>query len=311
MTVTDEVLAPQSRPAPAQSPPRRLNKHLAGWIFVAPLAIGIAVFNVYPILFSLYTSFTSWNGFGVHSFIGVDNFTRMVHDDIFLKTLRNTIYYSAVTIPLTILVALLLALLCNTERLPIRGFFRTAYFTPFVTNVVAISLVWFQLYAPDTGVINRLLAIFGITGQSWLTDSAWAMPAVIVVATWHGVGYPMLILLSGLQGIPKGLYEAAAVDGASRWSRLIRITLPLLSPSLFFVIITQVIATFQVFGIIFVMTQGGPANGTNVFIYNLYQNGFVFGKFGYASALAWVLFIVIMIITLIQLKLQKRWVFYG
>jgi multiple sugar transport system permease protein len=278
---------------------------------VAPLTIGIAVFELYPIILSAYTSFTSWNGFGQRTFIGLQNYVQISTDDLFWQTLRNTGYFAAVSIPLTVIVAFFLALLCNNGKLPARGFFRTAYFTPFVTNVVAIGLIWQQLFSPQDGLINGFLKLFGIVGPSWLTSSTWAMPAVIFVGTWHVIGYPMLILLSGLQGIPKNLYEAAEVDGASAWRRLWSITVPLISPSLFFVLITQVIASFQIFGLIFVMTQGGPANATNVYIYNLYQTGFVLGKFGYASALAWILFIIIVAITAVQLKLQKRWVFYG
>ena len=150
----------------------------------------------------------------------------------------------------------------------------------------------------------------GIDGPAWLTSLTWAMPAVIVVGVWQSVGYPMLILLAGLQGIPESLYEAAKLDGAGSWQRFRRVTLPLLTPSIFFLLITQFISSFQVFGLIYVMTQGGPANATNVYIYYLYQNAFAFGRLGYASAMAWVLFLIIAVITLIQWKMQKRWVFY-
>jgi multiple sugar transport system permease protein len=154
------------------------------------------------------------------------------------------------------------------------------------------------------------LRLFGIAGPAWLTDLTWAMPAVILVSVWQGVGYPMIILLAGLQGIPEDYYDAAKVDGASIWRRFRDITLPLLTPTLFFLLITQFIASFQVFGIIYVMTRGGPANATSVYIYNLYQNAFAFGKLGYASAMAWILFVLIASFTFIQWKLQRRWVFY-
>jgi multiple sugar transport system permease protein len=176
---------------------------------------------------------------------------------------------------------------------------------------VAVSLVWFWFYSPTQGVINGVLSTVGIDGPEWLTSSTWAMPAVIIVSVWQGVGYPMIILLGGLNGIPTSLTEAATVDGASWLRRLRSVTLPLLTPQLFFLTITQTIASFQVFGLVFVMTGGGPANTTTVFIYYLYQNAFAFGRLGYASALAMVLFVVVMLITLVQWRLQKRWVFYG
>lgn len=298
-------------PSKGRSRRGRVRASIPGWLFVVPLIIGVCVFNLYPMLLSLYTSFTDWNGFGTHTFVGIQQYLNIGKDNLFWQSARNTVYFSAGSIPLTVVIAFALALMCNNGRLRGRGIFRTLYFTPFVTNVVAISLVWFQLYTPNGGVVNRFLAIFGITGPSWLTSSTWAMPAVILVAVWHGVGYPMLILLGGLQGIPTVLYEAAQIDRASAWTRLWRITLPLVTPSLFFVIVTQIIVSFQIFGIIFVLTKGGPANATSVYIYNLYQSAFVLGNFGYSAALAWVLFVVILCLTLFQWRLQKKWVFYG
>jgi multiple sugar transport system permease protein len=205
--------------------------------------------------------------------------------------------------------AMVLALLCNRSM---RGvyWYRTAFFAPNVTSTVAISLVWFWLYAPDVGLINWGLSQMGIEGPAWLSSVTWAMPAVIVVGVWQHVGYPMMILLAGLQGVPESLYEAAKLDGATATQRFRHVTLPLLSPSIFFLLITQFIASFQVFGLIYVMTGGGPANATNVYIHYLYQNAFSFGRLGYASAMAWVLFALIGLITLIQWRLQKRWVFY-
>jgi multiple sugar transport system permease protein len=207
------------------------------------------------------------------------------------------------------LLALGLAVLCN-QKLPLTTFFRTAFFIPYVSNVVAVAIVWFWVFKPDNGILNSFLRLFGIAGPAWLTDLTWAMPAVILVSVWQGVGYPMVILLAGLQGIPEDYYDAAKVDGASIWRRFRDITLPLLTPTLFFLLITQFIASFQVFGIIYVMTRGGPANATSVYIYYLYQNAFAFGKLGYASAMAWILFVLIAAFTFIQWKLQKRWVFY-
>jgi multiple sugar transport system permease protein len=201
-------------------------------------------------------------------------------------------------------------LLCNRPS-PGIALFRTAYFIPSVSSVVAVSVVWFWIYQPQNGVLNGLLAQIGIEGPAWLSSTTWAMPAVILVSVWQGIGYPMVILLAGLQAIPPNLYEAARIDGASSVNQFWKITIPLLTPTLFFLLITQFITSFQVFGIIFVMTQGGPANATSVYIYYLYQNAFAFGRMGYASAMAWILFAMIATFTFVQWKLQKRWVFYG
>lgn len=288
----------------------RLQEHFFGWLFILPVVIGVFSFQFYPILVSIYASLTNWTGLNNPSFVGIDNYTRLVTEDRFFRlTLRNTAYYTLGSIPLSMSLALVLALLCNRSMRMVY-WYRTAFFAPNVTSTVAISLVWFWLYAPDVGLINWVLSLVGIEGPAWLTSLTWAMPAVIVVGVWQHVGYPMLILLAGLQGIPESLYEAAKLDGAGALARFRRITLPLLTPSLFFLLITQFISSFQVFGLIYVMTQGGPANATNVYIHYLYQNAFAFGRLGYASAMAWVLFVIIGLITLVQWQLQKRWVFY-
>lgn len=288
----------------------RLQEHFFGWLFILPVVIGVFSFQFYPILVSIYASLTNWTGLNNPSFVGIDNYTRLVTEDRFFRlTLRNTAYYTLGSIPLSMSLALVLALLCNRSMRMVY-WYRTAFFAPNVTSTVAISLVWFWLYAPDVGLINWVLSLVGIEGPAWLTSLTWAMPAVIVVGVWQHVGYPMLILLAGLQGIPESLYEAAKLDGAGALARFRRITLPLLTPSLFFLLITQFISSFQVFGLIYVMTQGGPANATNVYIHYLYQNAFAFGRLGYASAMAWVLFVIMGLITLVQWQLQKRWVFY-
>lgn len=289
----------------------RLQEHVFGWLFIMPVVIGVCLFQFYPILVSIYASMTNWTGLNDPSFIGADNYTRLLTaDKFFTITLRNTIYYTLGSIPLSISLALVLALLCNRSMRMVY-WYRTAFFAPNVTSTVAISLVWFWLYAPDVGLFNWVLSLFGIQGPSWLSSLTWAMPSVILVGVWQSVGYPMLILLAGLQGVPESLYEAAKLDGAGAFARFRFVTLPLLTPSIFFLLITQFIGSFQVFGLIYVMTQGGPANATNVYIYYLYQNAFAFGRLGYASAMAWVLFLIIALITLVQWKMQKRWVFYD
>lgn len=293
--------------------PRRVKwrRHIEGWLFIGPVILGIAAFQLVPILVSVYASFTDWDGLNSPELVGLENYRQLIADDPdFRENIKNTLYFVAGHIPITITVALGLALLCNSK---LRGIalFRTAYFMPAVSNVVAVSVVWFWFYHPQDGVLNGLLSTIGIDGPAWLSDLKWAMPAVILVSVWQGVGYPMVILLAGLQAIPDSLYDAAKVDGSHAGQRFRDITIPLLTPSLFFLLITQFITSFQVFGIIFVMTQGGPANATSVYIYYLYENAFSFGRMGYASAMAWLLFAVIALVTFVQWRLQRRWVFYG
>lgn len=290
---------------------RRLRHNLQGWLFIGPLILGILGFQFFPIVVSLLASFTDWTGLTRPDFVGFGNYVTLItQDPFFAVTLKNTVVFTFATIPLTLGLALALSVLCN-QRIKGIAVFRTAYFVPYITNVVAISLVWFWFYQPRDGVLDGLLSVVGVTGPAWLTDVHWALPAVILVSVWQGVGYPMVILLAGLQGIPSTFQEAATIDGASAWQRFWRVTMPLLTPTLFFLTITQFISSFQVFGIIFVMTQGGPANATNVYIYYLYQNAFSFSKMGYASAMAWILFAIIAAITLLQWRLQRWWVFYG
>ncbi len=300
-----------SRPLPPKRKPIKWKRHVEGWLFIGPVILGIALFQLVPILVSAYASLTKWDGLRSPEFVGLQNYEKMLTDDPFFRqTMRNTLYFVAGHIPLTIAIALGLALLCDHKMRGV-ALFRTAYFVPAVSNVVAVSVVWFWFFQPQDGVLNAMLSVIGIDGPAWLSDIRWAMPAVIMVSVWQGVGYPMVILLAGLQGIPEIYYEAAKIDGATSGQRFRHITLPLLTPALFFVLVTQFISSFQVFGIIFVMTQGGPANATSVYIYYLYQNAFSFGRMGYASAMAWFLFAFIGLITFIQWKLQKRWVFYG
>lgn len=288
----------------------RLRAAVTGWLFIAPVMIGIVAFQLGPIVISLFASFTDWDGLTAARFSGVSNYTNMVKDPLFDQSLWHTVVFVVATIPLTVVIALVLAVLLESRGLKGKAFFRIAYFTPYVTSSVAIGLVWFQLYAPQ-GILNDGLSKVGVAGPAWLSSTTWAMPAVIVVAVWQGIGYPMVILLAGLQAIPSSLYEAARIDRASSWRQFWSITLPLLTPQLFFVVVTQFISSFQIFAIIFVMTKGGPGTSTNVLIYYLYQNAFTFGRLGYASAMAWFLFLVIGVVTFVQWRLQKRWVFYG
>ncbi len=259
---------------------RRLRQNIEGWLFILPVMIGVVAFYVVPLVVSFYTSFTNSDGLTQPQWVGLFNYQRLfTRDQFFRRSVLNTILYVCGHIPLTIGLALGLALLCN-RKMPGVTWFRTAYFIPVVTNVVAVSLVWNYFFSPRGGVMNWGLSLVGIGGPSWLTDGHWALPAVIIVSVWFGVGFPMIILLAGLQGIPEMYYEAAKIDGASAWGRFRFITMPLLTPALFFLSITQFISSFQVFGIIYVLTGGGPARATSVYIYYLYQNAFQDSRLG-------------------------------
>ncbi len=306
--------SPPGRRAAEPSPAKRRRRRrqiLEGYLFVAPIALGILLFQGAPIVVSVYTSFTQWDGIGPARFIGLENFKELLSgaDPIFTTVLRNTLIFTVASVPLTIALAIPLAMICN---LKFRGsaFFRTAFFTPYVMNAVAIGFVWFYLYSPS-GILNSVLGTVGIHGPAWLADSKWVIIALVIVSVWQGVGYPMVILLAGLQAIPETLYETAKLDGAKALARTRLITLPLLSPQIFFVLIAQFIASFQVFGLIYVMTRGGPGYSSSVYIYYLWQSAFSLGRMGYAAAMAWLVVVIIAAVTWVQWRLQKRWVFYG
>jgi multiple sugar transport system permease protein len=220
------------------------------------------------------------------------------------------LFYVVGLVPLNIVLSVGLALWLNSK---LRGlpFYRVGYFLPVVTVTVAVALIWKWMYAPGTGLINIALNGFGLPAPNWLGDPHWSMPGLIIMSVWKGFGYNMVVFLAGLQGIPVQLYEAATIDGANGWQRFWRITLPLLSPAIFFGVVMTVISSFQVFDQAYIMTAGGPANSTNTIVMYIYQNGFQFFKMGYASAIAWVLFAAIFVFTVLQMKLQSRWVNYD
>jgi len=292
---------------------RRLRRlHDLPWaiLFLAPSFIGFAVFTLIPVVASLAFSFVDWNLIHSPKYVGLANYREALNDPIFWKVMRNTAYYTAGSVPLGIALSLGLAVLLNRK---LRGveFLRTLYFLPVVSSTVAVSLVWKWLYEPNFGLINYALSLVGISPIGWLTSTTWAMPAVILLSVWKGLGHSMVIFLAGLQGIPRQLYEAAEIDGASRWRQFWDITRPLLSPTTFFVLVISIIGSMQVFSQVFVMTNGGPANSTSTIVYYIYQKGFNEFRMGYASTLSWLLFAVIFAFTLIQLRLQRNWVSYD
>jgi len=282
---------------------------LQGYGFLMPSFLLLLVFIFTPLFFSLYLSFHQWNVVSADKpFVGFENFQTLLYDRQFWNALKNTAVYS-LHVPAGMAVSLLVALMMNQK---IRGvnFLRTLFFLPSVSSFVAIALVWQWMYHPQFGLANYLLSLLGLPTLSWLRDPATALISIMLMSIWMSLGYQMVIFLAGLQGIPQELYEAARTDGANAWQRFWKITLPLLMPTTFFILVTSLIGSFQVFASIYVMTEGGPLHSTDVVVYHIYQNAWEYLKMGYASAMAWVLFIIVMIATWLQFKLIGKNVDY-
>jgi multiple sugar transport system permease protein len=289
---------------------------VAAFLFLLPNILGFIIFTAGPVLASLVISLVSWNLLNPPVWLGLENFINLVTDHDFWYSVWATLYYTLGSVPLGVVISLLLAVALNQKIRGI-GIYRTIYFIPVVSSMIAVSLMWRWMYNPTAGILNYILSqIFDffhlrITPPDWLQSTTWAMPAIIIMSVWKGLGYNMVIYLAGLQGIPTSLYEAAMIDGASSLNRFFRITLPLLTPTTFFVLIMSFISSFQIFDQAYIMTQGGPARATVTTVYYIYQNGFQWYRMGYASAVAWVLFAGIMLLTLLQWRFQDRWVFYA
>lgn len=286
----------------------RAQRNMA-WLFLLPNFIGFLVFIVYPVLKSFIISFYNWDGLTEKKFVGLQNYIQLLSDETFKISFANNIHYTVVTVPLSIILGILIAMLMNV-KLPGIKIIRTIYFLPQVTSMVAIGIVWTTILA-NYGPINQALMGLGMENPpQWLSSTKWALISVEVVSIWRSMGYNAIILLAGIQGINAELYEAAKIDGANSWKRFRHITLPMLSPTIFFCTVMAVIGSFQVFDTIMAMTQGGPGRATNVLTYYIYSRAFVNFKFGYASSIAYVLFVIILAITLIQFIGQKKWVNY-
>ncbi len=289
---------------------RTIRENLVAYSFILPNLIGFAIFTLIPMGFSLVLAFLHWDGANVISWAGLDNFKRLWTDDTFRIALTNTFYYVAGTVPLTMAASLGLALLLN-QPLKGRNFFRTTFFFPYVASLVAVAVVWNMLFHPAVGPVNQLLMSLGVENPPrWSASVDWAMPTVIMASIWKGMGYYMIIYLAALQGIPVSLYEAAEIDGASAWQRFRYVTLPMLTPATFFVSIMLTIASFKVFDLILVMTGGGPGRATNVLVIHTYNTAFREFRFGYSSAIAMVLFVIVLVITIVQFRMERRWVTY-
>ncbi len=279
-----------------------------GYLFITPMVVGFLAFILVPIIAALVMSFTDYSLLGSSSFVGWDNYNRAFSEDpVFWKTVGNTLYFSAGLIPMNLILALSLALLLNRQIRGI-GLFRTAIFTPVVTSIVVWSIVWKYIFATEGGMVNQFLKMFGVKGPAWFYDLDLVMPIVIVVSVLKNVGLNMVIFLAALQDVPQMYQEAARIDGASKWKTFTHITFPMISPAVFLALILTLIGSLKVFGQVYVLTGGGPGTSTYVLVFYIYQQAFTLFRFGYASAIAFILFFIILIITLLQWNIRKRWV---
>jgi ABC-type sugar transport system permease subunit len=305
-------VAGTAQPGPGKVPWKdREHEGLAAGLFLLPNLIGFLIFTAIPVGAAFVLAFYNYDLLLGASWAGLENFRELFTvDRVFRAALFNTVYFTAVSVPLSVVLGLAIAILVNQA---LRGvvIFRSIFLLPYVTVTVALSLVWKWLYLPDIGLINSALGAVGIVGPAWLTSQTWAMPALILMSVWKGFGYNMVIFLAGLQGIPDHLYDAAKVDGATAWRRFLNVTLPLLSPTTFFVVVISVISSFQVFDQALIMTNGGPGTATTTLVLYIYQKGFQSFDMGYAAAVALVLFAVIFVFTVVQFLFQRRWVTYD
>ena len=280
------------------------NQSLAGWLFILPAFIGTIIFIVIPVICSFGLSFAKWDLLNPIEFVGFANYLELLSDKLFFKILVNTFVFALSTSILGVIIPLVLAAILNRK---IRGseFYKTAYFLPFITPMIVIGIIWEWIFDPNIGLLNQFLHLH----INWLYDTNFAMPALIMVSVWKLIGYNMVIFLSALSGISQSLFEAAKIDGADAFQTFKNVTIPLLSPTIFFVVIITAISSFQIFDLIYLMTQGGPLDSTNVIVYAIYKNAFEYFNIGKASAMAYVLFVIILILTLIQWNLRKKLVY--
>lgn len=302
-----EKQATRARASRRRFPVRRT---LVGLAFCAPAIIGFLAFSAYPVFASLYYSFTDFNGIADPFWVGLDNYALLLRDDpVFWHSLGNTLFYVGLSLPLGIVVAFCLAALLN---LPLRGVavLRALFFLPSIVPLVATAMIFLLIFNPQFGLINTALALVGIVGPGWLSDPTWAKPSLVLMSLWN-IGNTVLIFLAGLQDVPTSLYEAAEIDGASAARRFRSITIPLMAPYLLFAVITGLIGGFQYFTQVQIMTEGGPADSTRMYSLYLYDNAFIFHKLGYASAMAWLLFMLVAVISFVIFRTSARRVYYG
>ncbi|WP_432806316.1 carbohydrate ABC transporter permease [Lederbergia citrisecunda] len=280
-----------------------------GIILALPAILGFLIFTLGPMVASLFFSLTDWKIGGEFTFIGLENYKTMITEDpLFKKSLGATLYYSLGSVPLVIIVAFIVSLLLN-QKVKGLSIFRTIYYLPVIVPSIASTMLWLWIFNPDFGLFNSMLKMMGMPGLQWIYDERTAVPSLILMSTW-GIGNSAVIFLAGLQGIPTHLFEAVDIDGGNAFHKLLYVTIPSMTPTIFFNLIMSLIGTLQVFNEAYIMTNGGPNNSTLFYVYYLFRTAFQETKMGYASALAWVLFLIIMLLTLIVFKSSKSWVYY-
>ncbi len=294
------------------APLRGMRRHDTFWfyLFASPWILGFLIFSLGPMVASLVLSLTNYSVLMPTRFLGPQNYFAMAQDDLLRISIVNTTYYALLAVPVGEIVALILAIMLNSRKLRGRSFLRAAFYVPSIMPIVALSILWIWLLQPRFGLVNTFIGLFGVRGPNWLGDPDWSKLGLILMSLL-GVGANMVILLAALQDVPAHLYEAAMLDGANGWSKFWHVTLPMISPAIFFTLIIGFINSFQVFTQSYVMTGGGPADSTLFYVLHLYRNAFEQFKMGYSSAMAWLLFLVIVGLTFIQFKLSSRWVYYG
>ncbi len=308
MTTTVASLPPSRR----KLSPRTVRQNLLGYLWISPWLLGFLFFTFRPMLASLGFSFTNYRIINDARWIGLENYRyAFMDDELFWSSLAITFYYMIVSVPLGLLGSLLLALLLN-QRLRGETWYRTFFFLPSLTPLVAAAILWIWILHPEVGLLNYLLSLVGIDGPPWLGSSRWAMPSIILITLWTSIGGGrMIIFLAGLQGVPQELYEAAVIDGAGEWAKFRYITIPMISPAIFFNLVLGIIAALQVFTTAYVTTRGGPGRATWFFALHIYTNAFEYFDMGYASTLALVLFVILLGFTILQMRLSDKWVYYA
>lgn len=278
--------------------------HRTGWLMVAPALAHATIWIAVPVLATLVLSFTDYRVLSAPRWIGLDNYVEIWNDEVFRRATWNTVVYTFFTVPFSMAIAVVVAVLLN-QKLRFRTAYRAAFFLPQVTATVAIAMVWLWMYNPQYGLLNAVLSFFGVPGKAWLADPSWALWSVIVVGIWQGIGLKMLIYLAALQNVDENLYEAASIDGASRVRQFFAITLPMLKPATFFVFVVSIIGAFQVFDLVYVLTDGGPANATTMMTYEVYRSAFQDFRMGMASAQSVVLFAFLLVLTIANRRLTR------
>jgi multiple sugar transport system permease protein len=276
---------------------------ISAYLFTGPAMVLLTIFLLLPLISVIFLSFTSYN-LSTIRWVGLNNYIHAFHDEVFIKSIGNTIFYAATNIPGQMILGLILALILN-EKIRARGLYRTTYYFPVVTSMVVVAMVWLWIYDPGWGLLNQILSKLHLGRQNWLSDTHMAMPAIVVMSVWKGTGNAMILFLAGLQGIPEELYESAKIDGANRWNRFVYITLPLLKPTTFFIFVMYCIWALQMFDQVYIMTQGGPVWSTTSIVHQIYQRAFLYTEMGVASTFATILFVIVLAITIVNLMVFK------